>query len=185
MKKATTFIFIIISLLLIFNNPSCKDKETKPNSNEKYYEHNEDTVNLWHLTFYFSDSLGNNLIPRDLPDTPFLNPKDYFVVSDSASVWFHFKYFKFPNDSLGYFFRFHESLYLIRSSSQYQIDSTYKVKVCFANECDTVISRIYSFEEKTKHYSNTGKNLNSTKWVLWNGDTIFTNSPAPIPIVIK
>jgi hypothetical protein len=174
-------------MMLIFSNYSCKDKEAKPNSNEKYYEHNEDTVYPLSLRFYFSDSLGNNLVPCGLPDTSVFNPKDFYVTSDSFSDHFYYKYIKHQNDNTcEYSFEFGELSYVIRLSSQYQIDSTYKVKICFDNECNTLIQRIYSRAELSKYFIETGKNLHETKWVLWDGDTILINTPSVIiPLVIK
>jgi len=188
MKTQTIFLSLIL-LPVILSNFGCKDKNAKPVDGYKIIgnddEHNNDTATLWQLSFYFIDTLGNNLVPCELPDTPYLNPKDYIVICDSASDHFYYKFFNYKVDSFGHVFSFGELRHIIRASSQYQIDSTYKVKVCFANKCYTVISRIYSHKEQTEHYSKTKKHLYDTKWVLWNGDTIFTVSPDAIPIIIK
>ncbi|MCO6495884.1 MAG: hypothetical protein J5I91_09425 [Bacteroidetes bacterium] len=127
-----------------------------------------------------ADSLGNNLLPYDLPDTPVINPDDYRVISDFPSTVFFYRYNRFKE--FGYSFTFGEDPYVIRTSSLYQSDSVYKVTVCFSEQCDTVIARVHSMDEQfnAKDVFPCG-----TKWVVWGNDTIYPKSCAAIPVKIK
>ncbi|MBX2986234.1 MAG: hypothetical protein KF882_09750 [Bacteroidia bacterium] len=174
MKLKTTLLLLSSCLILAFAS-GCKDKdeiENKPPPS-------------WSFKFYLTDSVGNNLLPYDLPDTPVVNPDSYSAFCDFQSERFAYGYHK--HKETGHYFYFSDYLNNILTSESYMKDTLYKVRFCFENNCDTIAFRLWVGEgDKNEDVVNgTGLDECGAKWVVFRKDTTHNQPCTSFPMVIK
>lgn len=117
----------------------------------------------FYISFEFVDSLGNNVLPYDLPKNPIINPENFTAYSDrNIDIGSIFR------GSNGYFFGIQELQPDIRNDSLYLKDSIITFYPCFDKVCDT----IYIVKKNWKSTVNSLSSCSADK-VIWGNDTIY------------
>jgi len=123
-----------------------------------------DTPSSFELSFYFVDSLGNNLLPYDLSENPVVNPESFSAHSDNIDDIGHYS----RSEEYGYLFHIREQFYSIRNDSIWLQDSIFYLYSCFDQECDTI--KIY--KPDLINGSNDEPTLCSAEWILYQSDSL-------------
>lgn len=132
----------------------------------------------YNLSFYFSDSLGNNLLPYDLPENPIVNPESFYAYSDREDDIGHYT----RSDEYGYYFVMSELIYTIQTDTNgWQQDSIFYFYPCFGQDCDTI--KIYKPDIGNGIINNNESPNCSAQWIVYQSDTLDTPYCRLIPVV--
>ncbi|MFN2430586.1 MAG: hypothetical protein ABR574_11255 [Cryomorphaceae bacterium] len=129
------------------------------------------------LSFYLADSLGNNLLPYDLPENPVVNPESFYAYSDRIDdIGIYFR-----SEDYGYGFRISEQFYYILNDFNWQQDSVFYFYSCFAMQCDTI--KIY--KPDFVNGTNDEPASCSAEWIIFQTDTLDLPYCRRLPIYIN
>lgn len=132
----------------------------------------------YNLSFYFSDSLGNNLLPYDLPENPIVDPESFYAYSDREDNIGRY----IRTEANGYTFEMSELMYNIHTDTTgWQQDSIIYFYPCFGQVCDTV--EIYKTDIGTGTRFNDDWPHCSAQWIIYQSDTLEMPYCRIIPVV--
>lgn len=163
MNKKINFIIPLI-IGLCFYSCAKDDEASESDDYPSYFE----------MSFYFADSLGNNLLPYNLPQNPIVNPESFYAYSnrmDDIGIYFR-------SEEDGYRFRIREQFYYILNDSNWQQDSIFYFYACFEQECDTI--KIY--KPDFINGTNDEPASCSAEWIIYQADTLDLPHCRRLPI---
>jgi hypothetical protein len=154
--------FLILILLL----PSCvKEQENVVPG----------PVKSFGISFILVDSLGNNVLPYELPPNPIVDPDQFTASSDISGNIGHY----YRNQEVGHFFIMGNDVLDIQSTFTYMEDSTFYFYPCFGEQCDTV-------QVLKKGFFNQDSTASScyADRIVWSADTFYNYYCGYLPISI-